>query len=56
MRKTKSRDPVKPVAIVISWEEARIPLYTCIPLNISSDKMEDTRKDPPSVKAMPSLL
>ena len=28
MRKTKSRDPVNPVAIVISWEEARKPLYT----------------------------
>ena len=28
MRKTKSRDPVNPVAMVISWEEARMPLYT----------------------------
>merc|ERR1719234_1791926 len=56
MRKTKSRDPVNPVAMVISCEEARIPLYTCIPLNISRDKIEDTRKDPPSVKALPSLL
>ena len=73
MRKTKSRDPVNPVAIVISWEEARKPLYTwatkifpeedfhlltilqittCIALNIRSDKIEETRKDPPSVKAI----
>ena len=73
MRKTKSRDPVNPVAIVISWEEARKPLYTwatkifpeqnfhlptllqfttCIALNIRSDKIDETRKDPPSVKAI----
>ena len=73
MRKTKSRDPVNPVAIVISWEEARKPLYTwatwifpvqdfhllallqfitCIALNIRSDRIDETRKDPPSVKAI----
>ena len=73
MRKTKSRDPVNPVAIVISWEEAKKPLYTwatkifpeqdfhrltllqittCIALNIRSDKIDETRKDPPSVKAI----
>merc|ERR1719154_87393 len=51
-RKTKRRDPVNPARMVISWEEARTVLYTCIPLKSSKEMMEDTTNDPPSVRAI----
>jgi len=51
-RKTNSKDPVKPAKMVISWEEARRVLYTCIPLNNSKEMMEETTNDPPSVRAI----
>ena len=38
-------EPMKPVVMVMSCEEASATLYTCIPENSSSERVEETTKE-----------
>jgi hypothetical protein len=44
-RKTKRTEPRKPPMMVKSGDDVRIGLAICIPLNVNTDKTDDTTND-----------